>query len=56
MVLSKGKMIDRGLPFSGTSGVINFDNDKKVLNNIISYGLEHHIAILMETILSCYQN
>jgi len=26
--------------------VINFDNDtKEVLNNIISYGLEHHIAI-----------
>ena len=46
MVLSKGKMIDRPLPFSGTSGVINFDNDtKEVLNNIISYGLEHHIAI-----------
>ena len=46
MVLSKGKMIDRPLPFKGTSGVINFDNDtKEVLNNIISYGLEHHIAI-----------
>ena len=46
MVLSKGKMIDRPLPFSVTSGVINFDNDtKEVLNNIISYGLEHHIAI-----------
>ena len=46
MVLSKGKMIDRPLPFTGTSGVINFDNDtKEVLNNIISYGLEHHIAI-----------
>ena len=46
MVLSKGKMIDRPLPFTGTSGVINFDNDtKEVLNNIISYGLEHHIAV-----------
>ena len=46
MVLSKGKMIDRPLPFTGTSGVINFDNDtKEVLNNIISYGLEHHIAM-----------
>ena len=46
MVLSKGKMIDRPLPFTGTSGVINFDNHtKEVLNNIISYGLEHHIAI-----------
>ena len=46
MVLSKGKMIDRPLPFTGTSGVINFDNDtKQVLNNIISFGLEHHIAI-----------
>ena len=46
MVLSKGTMIDRPLPFTGTSGVINFDNDtKEVLNNIISYGLEHHIAI-----------
>ena len=46
MVLSKGKMIDRPLPFTGTSGVINFDNDTKdVLNNVISYGLEHHIAI-----------
>ena len=46
MVLSKGKMIDRPLPFTGTSGVIDFDNDtKEVLSNIISYGLEHHIAI-----------
>ncbi len=46
MVVSKGKMIDRPLPFTGTSGVINFDNDTKdVLNKIISYGLEHHIAI-----------
>ena len=46
MVVSKGKMIDRPLPFKGTSGVINFENDTKdVLNNIISYGLEHHIAM-----------
>ena len=46
MVVSKGKMIDRPLRFTGTSGVINFDNDTKdVLNKIISYGLEHHIAI-----------
>jgi len=46
MVVSKGKMIDRPLPFTGTSGVINFENDtKEVLNNIISYGLEHHIAM-----------
>jgi len=46
MVVSKGKMIDRPLPFTGTSGVIKFDNDsKEVLNDIISFGLEHHIAI-----------
>ncbi len=46
MVVSKGKMINRTLPFTGTSGVIKFDNDsKKVLNNIISFGLEHHVAI-----------
>ena len=46
MVVSKGKMINRPLPFTGTSGVIKFDNNsKEVLNNIISFGLEHHIAI-----------
>ena len=46
MVVSKGKMIDRPLPFTGTSGVIKFDSDsKQVLNDIISFGLEHHIAI-----------
>ena len=46
MVVSKGKIIDRPLPFTGTSGVIKFDNEsKKVLNDIISFGLEHHIAI-----------
>ena len=46
MVVSKGKMINRTLPFTGTSGVIKFDNDsKKVLNDIISFGLEHHVAI-----------
>ena len=46
MVVSKGKMINRTLPFTGTSGVIKFDNDsKKVLYDIISFGLEHHVAI-----------
>ena len=46
MVVSKGKIIDRPLPFTGTSGVIKFDNEsKEVLNDIISFGLEHHIAI-----------
>ena len=34
------------MPFRGTSGVIEFDREAKlVLEDIISTGLEHHVAI-----------
>ncbi len=46
MVISKGKMVKRGLPYTGTSGVVMFDRGaKQVLDDIISAGLEHHVAI-----------
>lgn len=46
IVLGFGEMLRRPLPFSGTSGVIRFSRDADdVLSDIISSGLEHHIAI-----------
>ena len=46
MVISKGNMLKRDMAFTGTSGVIEFDrNSSDVLNDIISSGLEHHMAL-----------
>tara|TARA_B100001250_G_scaffold290465_1_gene252255 strand:+ start:649 stop:2034 length:1386 start_codon:yes stop_codon:yes gene_type:complete len=46
MILCKGTVLKRGLPFAGTSGVIKFEKEaSQVLENIISSGLEHHVAI-----------
>ena len=46
MIIAKGNILKRDLPFTGTSGVIQFDREaKQVLEDIISSGLEHHVAI-----------
>ena len=46
MMIGKGNILKRDLPFTGTSGVIEFDREAKlVLEDIISTGLEHHVAI-----------
>ncbi len=46
MMISRGNILKRELPFTGTSGVIRFDrHSKDVLEDIISSGLEHHVAI-----------
>ncbi|MGE4611484.1 MAG: hypothetical protein AAED33_08840 [Paracoccaceae bacterium] len=46
MILAGGQMLKRPMAFTGTSGVVRFDNDAKItLENIISSGLEHHLAL-----------
>ncbi|MGI9390161.1 MAG: L-fucose/L-arabinose isomerase family protein [Boseongicola sp.] len=46
MVLGFGEMLQRPMAFTGTSGVIRFARDAgDVLDDLISGGIEHHIAI-----------
>ncbi len=46
MVVFKGRIIKRSLPFTGTCGVIKFErNAREVMDDIIASGLEHHVAI-----------
>ena len=46
MVLGFGEMLKRPMAFTGTSGVIRFARDAgDVLNDLISGGIEHHLAI-----------
>jgi len=46
MVLGFGEMLRRPMAFTGTSGVVRFERDASaVLDDIISSGLEHHMAI-----------
>ncbi|NNC79339.1 MAG: hypothetical protein HKN94_04215 [Acidimicrobiales bacterium] len=46
MVLGFGEVLKRPLAFEGTSGVIRFEREASaVLDDIISSGLEHHMAI-----------
>ena len=46
MLLGFGEMLRRPMAFTGTSGVIRFSRDASdVLNDLISGGVEHHIAI-----------
>lgn len=46
MVLGFGEMLDRPMAFTGTSGVVRFQREaSEVLDDIISSGLEHHMAI-----------
>jgi len=46
MILSYGEMLQRSMAFTGTSGVLRFERDAKmVLNDIMASGLEHHMAL-----------
>jgi len=46
MVLAFGEMLRRPMAFTGTSGVVRFEHGASaVLEDIISSGLEHHMAI-----------
>jgi len=46
MIISKGKILKRDMAFTGTSGVIEFNSEASdVLNDVISSGLEHHMAL-----------
>ena len=46
IVLAKGEMQRRPMAFTGTSGVLTFDNGvAQVLDSVIESGLEHHMAL-----------
>lgn len=46
MVLSGGEMLRRPMSFTGTSGVVRFERDATdVLDDVMSSGLEHHMAL-----------
>lgn len=46
LVMFGGEMIRRPLAFSGTAGVLRFDNPAaRMLEDVIASGLEHHVAI-----------
>lgn len=46
MILAGGHMLKRPMSYTGTSGVIRFERDAKlVLQDIIASGLEHHFAL-----------
>ncbi|MGI9356864.1 MAG: L-fucose/L-arabinose isomerase family protein [Rhizobiaceae bacterium] len=46
MILSTAKMLDRPMAFTGTSGVMRFEqNAKSVLDKLIASGMEHHMAL-----------
>ena len=46
MIISKGKILKRVMAFTDTSGVIEFNSEASdVLNDVISKGLEHHMAL-----------
>ena len=46
MVLGFGEMLKRPMSFTGTSGVVRFERGAgEVLDDIISSGLEHHMAL-----------
>lgn len=46
MVIGTGEMLARPKAFTGTSGIVRFDNGTDaVLENLIGAGIEHHMAI-----------
>ena len=46
MVIAAGEMLKRPMAFTGTSGVVRFDNPAgQVLADVIASGLEHHVAL-----------
>jgi L-fucose isomerase-like protein len=46
MVLAGAEMLKRPMAFTGTSGVLRFDQGTaRALRDIIASGLEHHMAL-----------
>jgi hypothetical protein len=46
MILAGGEMLERPMAFTGTSGVVRYDREVgDVLADVISSGLEHHMAL-----------
>lgn len=46
IILATGEMLDCEMAFTGTSGVVRFDNGaRSVLDDVINSGLEHHMAL-----------
>lgn len=46
MILSAGTMLDRPMAFTGTSGVVRFEQDAEtVMGAVMNSGLEHHMAL-----------
>lgn len=46
IILATGEMLKREMAFTGTSGVVRFDNGTKaVLRDVMNSGLEHHMAL-----------
>ena len=46
MILAAGEMLKRPMAFTGTSGVVRFENPAdEVLGNVMDSGLEHHMAL-----------
>lgn len=53
LVIGGGEMLQAPLAFSGTAGVIRFDNPvRDVLTTIMSEGLEHHYGIVYADVIS----
>lgn len=46
IILATGEMLSRPMAFTGTSGVVRFDNSASaILRDIMDSGLEHHMAL-----------
>jgi L-fucose isomerase-like protein len=46
IIIAKGEMLKRDMTFTGTSGVVKFDQGgTAVLNDMMDSGLEHHMAL-----------
>ncbi len=46
VVIAGGEMLRSEMAFTGTSGVVRFDNAaQKVLSDVMDSGLEHHMAL-----------
>lgn len=45
-VIARGEMLDRPMAFTGTSGVVRFENGLEAsLRDLIGAGVEHHVAL-----------
>lgn len=47
LMIASAEMLERDMSFTGTSGVLEFSEPaEKVLERVISSGLEHHVALV----------